>query len=440
MNPLSSLPLKESVSNTSMRFNTLDEWLAWQEGLHFTAIELGLDRCNLVAERMALLSPDFAVVSIAGTNGKGSSAAMLDLVLRNSGYNVASYTSPHLIRYNERIRIKGVEVDDEMLCQSFNRIDKARADISLTYFEFGTLAALDLFHQAGIELAIMEVGLGGRLDAVNILDADVALVCSIDLDHENWLGHDRNAIGYEKAGIFRARTPAVCSDPKPPQSIVDHAATIGTDLYTVGRDFTFEVFDDSWTWQTEQTTLTGLPKPNLNNVRQVQNAAGVLKVLDILSDRFPVNHEVINASLRDFSLSGRFQVIPGRVPFVLDVAHNREAAQGLAENLEKLSSAGKTHIVIGMLKDKNHHAVFQALSQAGDLWYVASLDSDRGAQSQVLLEELSQIVNTDQIDIFEAIIPALECARDQAEAGDRIVVTGSFLTVGAAIRWLNIEY
>lgn len=440
MNPLSSLPLKESVSNTSMRFNTLDEWLAWQEGLHFTAIELGLDRCNQVAERMALLSPDFAVISIAGTNGKGSSAAMLDLVLRNSGYNVASYTSPHLIRYNERIRINGVEIDDEMLCQSFNRIDKARADISLTYFEFGTLAALDLFHQAGIELAIMEVGLGGRLDAVNILDADVALVCSIDLDHENWLGHDRNAIGYEKAGIFRARTPAVCSDPKPPQSIVDHAATIGTDLYTVGRDFTFEVFDDSWTWQTEQTTLTGLPKPNLNNVRQVQNAAGVLMVLDILSDRFPVNHEVINTCLRDFSLSGRFQVIPGQVPFVLDVAHNREAAQGLAENLEKLSSAGKTHIVIGMLKDKNHHAVFQALSQAGDLWYVASLDSDRGAQSQVLLEELSQIVNTDQIDIFEAIIPALECARDQAEAGDRIVVTGSFLTVGAAIRWLNIEY
>jgi len=208
----------------------------------------------------------------------------------------------------------------------------------------------------------------------------------------------------------------VCSDPKPPQSIIDHAATIGAGLYTLGRDFTFEVFDDSWTWQIEQSILTGLPKPNLDNVGQVQNAAGVLKVLDILSDRFAVNPEVINASLRDFTLSGRFQVIPGQVAFVLDVAHNREAAQGLAENLEKLSCAGKTHIVIGMLKDKNHHAIFQALSPAGDLWYVASLDSDRGEQSQVLLKELSQMVDNDRIDIFEAIIPALECARNQADA------------------------
>ncbi len=209
----------ESISTAPMRFHSLAEWLAWQEGLHFTAIELGLDRCKEVADRMDLLSPDFLVISIAGTNGKGSSATMLDIMLRNSSYNVGLYTSPHLIRYNERIRIGGTEINDEIICQSFNRIDQARGDISLTYFEFGTLAALDIFQQAGIELAIMEVGLGGRLDAVNLLNADVALVCSIDLDHENWLGHNRDVIGHEKAGIFRAASPAVCSDLNPPESI-----------------------------------------------------------------------------------------------------------------------------------------------------------------------------------------------------------------------------
>lgn len=431
--------LSESVNLGPPRFNSLPEWLDWQEGLHFTAIELGLDRCQKVAQRMGLMSPDFAVVSIAGTNGKGSSAAMLDAVLRNAGYQTGSYTSPHLLDYNERIRINGDKVTDEMLCHAFNLIDQARGEISLTYFEFGTLAALVLFQQACIDLAIMEVGLGGRLDAVNILDADVALICSIDLDHENWLGHDRDAIGYEKAGILRAARPAVCTDPSPPQSVIDYAADINANLSLAGRDYRCEIGEDTWTWEGGHSKLTSLPKPGFYNDKQIQNAAGVIKVLDFLSDRFPVGEENIKKGLRDFRLSGRFQIVPGEIPLILDVAHNPQSAATLTQNLAKFPCAGKTHLVIGMLKDKNHQSVFHELTRVADFWYVVSLESDRGADGRALAGELSKLVSGDSVKVFDNTNHALELVYSRAQAGDRIVVTGSFLTVGAAIRWLRIE-
>ncbi|MFQ5659356.1 MAG: bifunctional tetrahydrofolate synthase/dihydrofolate synthase [Gammaproteobacteria bacterium] len=439
MSLTSSSPLRAPVSATPMRFHSLAEWLSWQEGLHFTAVDLGLDRCYEVAVRIGLLTPDFMLISIAGTNGKGSSAAMLDLILRNAGYRVGNYTSPHLLRYNERIRVDGVEIDDDTLCQSFNRIDQARADISLTYFEFGTLAAIDFFHRSGVEIAILEVGLGGRLDAVNILDADVALVCSIDLDHENWLGHDREVIGAEKAGIFRAARPAICSDLNPPSSIIGHAAAIGSDLSLAGRDFGFQIGEDSWSWRSGLSVMKDLPKPDRFNDSLVQNAAGVLKILDVVSDRYPVDNKTVYESLQNFRLPGRFQRVPGKVSFVLDVAHNRQSAEVLAENLGKLGPVRSNHIVIGMLKDKDHSAVFQALSEFGDFWHLVTLDSERAADSQMLAEELYKMGNSNNITLFEAIDTALQQVCAQARTGDRVVVTGSFLTVGAAIRWLNIE-
>ncbi|MGH8245669.1 MAG: bifunctional tetrahydrofolate synthase/dihydrofolate synthase, partial [Gammaproteobacteria bacterium] len=352
-----------SIDRLAPRFGSLKEWLFWQERLHFPAIELGLERSRTVAERLGLLPPGFTVLTIAGTNGKGSSAAMLDLALRGAGYRVGKYTSPHLMRYNERICVDGAEMTDDELCRVFDQVDGAREDVSLTYFEFGTLAALQVFREMHVDVAIMEVGLGGRLDAVNILDADVALVTTIDLDHERWLGSDRESIGREKAGIFRAGRPAVCADPHPPNSVIQAAQAVGATYYQAGRDFIYSVSGGRWDWRIAGgRALLAMPNPCTDHKRQVQNAAGVLMVLSVIADRFPVSAEVICASLGDFHLAGRFQIVPGQIPFVLDVAHNRQAAEVLAENLVRLPCTGRTHLVIGMLKDKNHRAFAEALS------------------------------------------------------------------------------
>lgn len=421
-----------------MRFDSLDEWLDWQEDLHYSAIDLGLDRCHTVAERMGLLSPDFSVISIAGTNGKGSSAAMLDSIFRNSGYRVGTYTSPHLIRYNERILLNGVEASDASLCGAFTRIDQARGDISLTYFEFGTLAALDIFNQADIQLAILEVGLGGRLDAVNILDSDVALVCSIDLDHEHWLGHSRESIGLEKAGIFRAGKPAVCTDVNTPESVINHASTVGARLYLSGRDYGIEMLEDDWSWKTDSVELHGLPVPGRYNRTQVQNAAGILKVLDVLSGQYPVEKQVIYDSLAAFQLSGRFQVIHGETTFILDVAHNPQSAANLVDNLLEFANSGKNHIVIGMLADKDHSGILELLSRAADCWYVTSLDYEKAVTGHILAEKLHEIGQVNDVNVFDKVDEALEHAQIRAGKGDRIIVTGSFLTVGAVLEKLDI--
>ncbi len=419
------------------RFHTLKDWLSWQEGLHFTAIDLGLDRCSNVAAKMGLLEPDFTVISVAGTNGKGSSVTMLDMILRRSGYTTGRYTSPHLLRYNERICTNGSEVSDAMLCQAFDRIDRVRDGISLTYFEFGTLAALEVFQQAGVQIAIMEVGLGGCLDAVNILNADAALVTSIDIDHENWLGNNRNSIGREKAGIFRKNKPAVCSDPEPPASILEYADHTGVKLELMNRDYAYEVVDDLWNWQSGSLQYQGLAKPSVNDDCQMQNAAGALMLLKTIADSFPVSHDAVTTTMRDFRLDGRFQLVPAVVPFILDVAHNRQAAQLLAENLNKLPVTGKTHCVLGMFKDKNHILIFRELSSIVDIWYVADLDSERAASADELAEKLRNSVNPSELNIFEGVNMALDYAGRQAQPGDRIVVTGSFLTVRAAIMWLE---
>lgn len=388
---------------------------------------------------MGLLQPDFAVVTIAGTNGKGSSAAMLDLILRNAGYRVGKYTSPHLVRYNERICINGAQVSGESLCRSFERIDRARGSISLTFFEFGTLAALDIFHAEAIEVAVLEVGLGGRLDAVNILDADVSLVTTIDIDHERWLGFDRDSIGREKAGIFRPNRPAICADPDPPASIAGSARQLDARLYQAGREFGFERTGTGWTWHSTAGRHDSLPVPGLHNDRQIQNASGVLMALELLATRCPVPEKAIHEGLRQFSLPGRFQVVDGEIPFIFDVAHNCQAMAALAGNLSRLACSGRTHLVIGMLKDKNHRAALEALKDQVAQWYVVELQDERAAPAAQLVDLLDQMGFSERVTVKENVQEGIEAARRAAVPGDRIVVTGSFVTVGPALQWLGLN-
>lgn len=416
------------------RFKRLEQWLKWQEGLHFTAIELGLERCRRVAANLGLLRPAHGVISVAGTNGKGSSVVLLDEILRAAGYRTGRYTSPHLLRYSERICVNGREIGAEELCAAFERIDRARAGISLTYFEFGTLAALALFRAHQVEIALLEVGLGGRLDAVNVLDADAALITSIDLDHQQWLGDNRERIAREKAGILRNRAPAVCSDPNPPRAILDCAGALGAPLSLPGRDYFYAINGDHWDWRSAATELTDLPRPLRYSDFQVRNAAGVLMLLDKIRPDYPVDRAAVQAGINRFRLNGRLQIIPGEVQKVLDVAHNPQAARALAENLRLIPCVGKTHILIGMLKDKDHRGVLKPLNAVADSWNIVSLAGERGTPAPALVAELKSLGVSQAVRAFAAVKPALEHLNRAARPGDRIVITGSFITVGEALR------
>ncbi len=418
----------------AMRFETLNEWLAWQETLHVSEIELGLDRCREVAQRLGIDRASYYVISVAGTNGKGSSVEMLQGVLLAAGYRVGSYTSPHLIRYNERIRLLGEEVEDALLCEAFARIDNARGDISLTYFEFSTLAALTIFQQAGIDMAILEVGLGGRLDAVNLLDADQALVTSIDLDHQDWLGDDRELIGAEKAGIFRRAQQAVCADPNPPASIGETASGLGTRLSQLNQDFSYQPGAGVWHWRSSGTELMDLPLPNLAGDIQLQNAAGVLKIIENLQNRFPVPREAIDRALAELCLNGRFQRLPGDIEVILDVAHNPHAAGFLASTLQATASSGRSLLVFSMLKDKDISAVVQCLGVVADAWYVADLQAPRAMDAESQAGIIRETLPDSKVATFDSVDAAFNMARRDARPGDRILVIGSFLTVAAVLK------
>ena len=421
------------------QYFSLDEWLLWQESFHYTAIELGLDRCMTVATNLGLLKPEHHIISIAGTNGKGSSAKMLSSILTHAGYKVGCYTSPHIINYNERIQIDGIEIDDTTLCNSFARIDRARGNISLTYFEFGTLAAMDIFRDSSVDIAILEVGLGGRLDAVNCFDADVALVTSIDLDHQNWLGKDRESIAREKAGILRASAPAICSDFDPPVSLLGYAEKLNTRIYTGGEDFNYKINGDKWFWWSDKNQFDVLPTPSLYNEAQIQNASGVLMVLETLADRFPVGNEAIVRGLAEFKLNGRFQIVPDTAQIILDVAHNCESARNLVTNLQKIPVNGTTYLLIGMLKDKDHYSVFTQLETIADFWHIVPLDAPRGTEANSLGKVLSAMHVEDRTSVHQSIPDALDNIRSIVNPDDRIVITGSFLTVAAAIKYLGLK-
>jgi len=415
------------------RFHTLADWLAWQDGLHPHKIDLGLERVAAVAGRLGLLQPAFTVVSVAGTNGKGSSVALLEAIYRSADYRTGSYTSPHLLRYNERIRIAGHEATDAELCAAFERVDRARDEISLTYFEFGTLAALQLFSAAGLDIALLEVGMGGRLDAVNILDADVALVTAIGIDHVAWLGNDRESIGREKAGILRGGRPAVCADPSPPASLELAAAAAGASWYALGGQFTHRRTGRGWDWRGWGRALEALPMPALVGERQLDNAAGVLAVIDLLNDRLPVSRDALEQGLCTVRLAGRFQVLPGPPQLVLDVAHNPDSAGMLASQLQASPASGRTWLVLGMLSDKNAAAFAAALDCCVDCWCLASLDVARGLSSGMLKQRIAASGNDREILLFDSVAAALAHATDNAAPADRIVVSGSFITVAEAL-------
>ncbi len=421
-----------------MRFETLDHWLRWQETLHPKAIELGLERVRTVLRRLQPDAPPFAVITVGGTNGKGSCAAFLDAILRAAGYRVGVYTSPHLLRYHERIRVDGVEASDEALCQAFARIDAARGDISLTYFEFGTLAALERFREAGVAVAVLEVGLGGRLDAVNVVDADAALVVSIDLDHTDWLGPDRDRIGYEKAGIYRSNRPAICADPDPPPRLLEHARAIGSRLLRVGHDYDFTHTGATWRWRQAEHGLDELPLPALAGEHQLGNAAAALMTLTSLRDRLPVGADAIRAGLLRARLPGRFQIIPGPVEWILDVAHNPAAAAVLAGNLRERACPGRTRAIIGLLADKDANGVIQALAGVVDEWHPVTLGGARGRAGAELAACLDS-AGIHAVAPHHNIANACQAALAAADTGDRIVVLGSFHAVApvlAAQPWI----
>ncbi len=410
----------------------LDAWLARLEQLHPVAIELGLDRVRRVRDAMGL-APRFPVITVGGTNGKGSTCAYLDAILGAAGYKTGLYTSPHLVRYNERVRIAGREASDAELVAAFEKIDAARGDTSLTYFEFGTLGAMAQFVDAGVDVAILEVGLGGRLDAVNVFDADVAVVTGVDLDHMDYLGDTREQIGFEKAGIYRAGRPAICADPAPPHSLVDHAHALGADLRRIGREFFAAREGEGWSYRGPARTWNDLPLPAMAGAYQLRNAAGALAALEALHGRLPAGDEAIRQGLAAARVPGRFQRIARDPEVILDVAHNPEAARALAAVLREQPVAGHTLAVVGMLADKDAAGVFAALHGEVDAWWTCTPDSPRACAAEALAAILRAQAGDAPIRVQPDVNAALAEAQGAAREGDRIIVFGSFYTVAAVL-------
>jgi dihydrofolate synthase/folylpolyglutamate synthase len=417
---------------------TLSQWLFWQETQRARQIDLGLERTRPILQRMRLHAPPHTVITVAGTNGKGSSVALLEAILHTAGYRVGAYTSPHLLRYNERVRVQGNPASDTTLCEAFQRIEDARRDTTLTYFEYATLAAFDIFQRAELDVAVLEVGLGGRLDTVNLQDADAALVTSIGIDHVEYLGPDREAIGFEKAGIFRAHRPAVCGDPDPPSSLLTHAAALAAPLYCARRDFDYTVQADSWSWWGKYCNKVkhyeALPYPALRGGFQLQNAAGVLMVLMQLTTRLPVTQEHVCSGLRTVNLAGRFQVIPGAVTRIFDVAHNPHGAVALASALREHPCQGRTLAVFAMLADKDVAGVVAVMSEIVDAWYIAGLSMPRGITGEKMRGYLRGLDDQSRTYTHDTVNQAFQHALTDAMPGDRVITFGSFHTVEEALK------
>jgi dihydrofolate synthase/folylpolyglutamate synthase len=484
---------------------TLQDWLNWQETLHPSEIDLGLGRVEQVLYQLLSESkspacqvsknsetPQFSlsytVVTVAGTNGKGSTVALLEAIFSEAGYRVGSYTSPHLLEYNERIKINQVQVTDELLCDSFERIDKARGDLSLTYFEFGTLAAIDIFCHQLCEIVILEVGLGGRLDAVNVINPDVALVTTVDIDHQDWLGSDREMIGIEKAGIYRNNKPAIFGDIDCPKSILDRVARQKLTFYQYSVDYQYEARARQWDWlvlnhtpdkKAELFSRYNLPLPNLNGAAQLKNAANVLMVLELLKESCPVTQADIKRGLLSVQLPGRFQIFSTKPFIILDVAHNVQAAKILRNSLEQLNSivfepesikapdkktlkasdtqppkasdvkslkaSGKLHVIVGMLKDKDVLEVLSVLAPIVDSWRIIELDTPRAMPAkdiEIILKNNSPL--TDGIDKkiqcfsnFELAFHDFNANKLMLNSIDKLLIFGSFFTVTDALHLLQ---
>jgi dihydrofolate synthase/folylpolyglutamate synthase len=415
--------------------HTLDDWLAHCERLHPKNIELGLDRVRAVAQRLGLAF-SCPVITVAGTNGKGSTCAMLEAICLQAGWRTAVYTSPHLVHFEERCRVHGDIVKAGDLVPHFEAVEAARGDVTLTYFEFTTLAILRLMAAAQPDVAILEVGLGGRLDAVNIIDPDCAVITSVDLDHMDFLGADRESIGYEKAGVMRTGRPAIVSDPMPPQSVIDRATEIGADLWRLGHDFNFSGDKQQWSWAGRGRRYAGMAYPALRGANQLMNASGVLAVLETLRGRIPVTAQAVRNGLAMVELPGRFQIVPGQPTLVLDVAHNPHSVAALAANLDAMGFYPCTHAVFGAMADKDLAPMLGKAGPMVDRWYFTDLPTARAQSATGLLAawQAQEKRKDVQATTWGDPLQALRAAVAAADPADRIVVFGSFYTVGGVLK------
>lgn len=412
-----------------MHFDTLQGWLGWQEGLHPLAIDLGLERADQV---FAALNPSRIkplTITVAGTNGKGSSVAYLEAIYKAQGYRVGTYTSPHILKYNERIKINGEPVSDALICNAFERIEAVRAGHSLSYFEFGTLAALDIFWRANLDVQLLEVGLGGRLDAVNIIDPDVALISSIGIDHVYWLGTTREAIGREKAGVFRAATPAIVGDPTPPDSVIQTAVDKGAQLYCINKDFGYEKHPPTWDWFADNQQIKQLPEPALKGEHQYRNAASVILAVRLLAKRLPISESAIRSGLEHAQLTGRFQLISGDIPVLLDVGHNPEAVRTLVDYLTGYFPGKRILAVFSMMKDKDIDGVLDIMKPVVNHWFFAPLTNARATPETLMQEFFLQSKISNVSFGYTGFTDAFRAAKSQAQAGDLLLVFGSFFLV-----------
>jgi dihydrofolate synthase/folylpolyglutamate synthase len=415
---------------------TLDAWLERIESLHSRPIDLTLERVREVARRLGLASscPTFI---IGGTNGKGSTCAMLDAILRAAGYKVGLYTSPHLLTFNERARIDGVLATDAALIEQFEAVEAARGATTLTYFEFTTLAILRLFQQTRLDALVLEIGLGGRLDAVNIVDPDCSILTSVDIDHTAYLGPTRESIGFEKAHIFRRGRPAICAEPRPPTTVLEVAQELGADLWLAGRDFVHSGDRQQWAYRGRTVRRSSLPYPALRGANQLLNATGALAALEAVSARLPVSQQAVRQGLLTVEIPARFQVLPGRPAVVLDVAHNPHAAAVLAANLDAMGFYPRTHAVFGMLRDKDVAGVIARIGARVDRWHVGPTPGARGADSEWLASQVRAVLaeaNTPDVVEHATLADAYAAALGEVDVDDRIIVFGSFTTVAEVMR------
>jgi len=416
-----------------IHFDSLQDWLKWQESLHPLVIDLGLERASQVFHA---LNPDYIkppTITVAGTNGKGSTVAYLESIYTAQGYRVGAYTSPHILKYNERIKIDGKPVPDDEICKAFARIESVRGDTSLSYFEFGTLAALDIFHRAGVDVQLLEVGLGGRLDAVNIVDPDVALITSICIDHIEWLGGTREAIGREKAGIFRAATPAITGDPVPPESLVQSAREQHAKLYCIGKDFGYKKQATGWDWYFADQQMLQLPEPGLKGEHQYRNASSVILAVTQMAETLPVAEASIKQGLKNVHLAGRFQLIDGEIPVLLDVGHNPQAVRTLAEYVTAAFPGKRIHAVFSMMKDKDIAGVIEIMHPVVYDWFFAPLANPRAATESVMRNIFSQSSVTNVSFGFANFTEAFSAAKNRSQHGDLLLVFGSFFLVSECL-------
>jgi len=414
----------------------LTDWLGYIESIHPSTIDLTLERIKIVIERLNL-DISFPILTVGGTNGKGSTCSILESIYREAGYKVACYTSPHFLNFNERIKIQTLAVSDEVICEAFSRIESAREDVTLTYFEYGTIAAMIIFSEAHVDVAILEVGLGGRLDAVNVFDADCAIVTTVDLDHMDYLGHTREAIGFEKAGIYRTEKTSICGDFDPPQSLIKHAELIHADLKIIGKDFGYEAHHDSFDFLIDSTFVMNLPLPKLQGDFQLANATNALMAVKAMEDKLPLTEISIQKGITLTLLPGRFQEVKKMPSLILDVAHNQQAARSLSHNLKTHVVPGKTIAVFSILKDKDIFGVINELNLDIDDWFIAEIQNERAASIENISNTIQKINPSAHIEAFKNIQEAYQFASKEVTRNDRIIVFGSFFTVADIMKIIS---